>query len=141
MPTIFPRILTTTALCLSALACNSHIEAAPQLKGNTYYQRTGVSMGDLRRLPFVDGDPEAIKKAYDTITFQAVSSGETLTVTIKNTGKKECYFALYGGAYKIVPNAFLCDARKKGSRSFFTESTRNHSWRGIAFILPCEQRQ
>ena len=45
-------------------------------------------MGDLRRLPFVDGNPEAIKKAYDTITFQAVSSGETLTVTIKNTGKK-----------------------------------------------------
>ena len=82
------RILAPTAICFAAVACNSHTEAAPQLKENTYYQRTGVSMGDLRRLPFVDGDPEAIKKAYDTITFQAVSSGETLTVTIKNTGKK-----------------------------------------------------
>ena len=92
MKTIFQKILASTALCLTALTCNSHIEAAPQLKGNTYYQRTGVSMGDLRRLPFVDGDPEAIKKAYDTITFQAVSSGETLTVTIKNTGKKKSLF-------------------------------------------------
>ncbi len=112
MPSI-PRILTTTALCLAALACNSHIEAAPQLKGNTYYQRTGVSMGDLRRLPFVDGDPEAIKKAYDTITFQAVSSGETLTVTIKNTGKKNVILRSTGVRIRLCRTPFYVMQGKK----------------------------
>ena len=45
-------------------------------------------MGDFYSLPFVYDDSETITKAYDTITFQAVSSDGTLTVTIKNTGKK-----------------------------------------------------
>ena len=109
----FLRIASTTALCLAALACNSHTEAAPQLKGNTYYQRTGVSMGDLRRLPFVDGDPEAIKKAYDTITFQAVSSGETLTVTIKNTGKKNVILRSTGVRIRLRRTPFYVMQGKK----------------------------
>ena len=112
MPTI-PRILATTALCLAAVACNSHTEAAPQLKGNTYYQRTGVSMGDLRRLPFVDVDPEAIKKAYDTITFQAASSGETLAVIIKNTGKKNVILRSTGVRIRLRRTPFYVMQGKK----------------------------
>ena len=95
MKTIFQKILASTALCLTALACNSHIEAAPQLKGNTYYQRTGVSMGDLRRLPLVDGDPEAIKKAYDTIIKKYGSLDDYLKewqIKIQNSKEKNKTF-------------------------------------------------
>ncbi len=112
LPTI-PRILATTALCLAAVACNSHTEAATQLKGNTYYQRSSVSMGDLYRLPFVYDDSETIKKSYDAITFQAVYSAGTLTVTIKNTGEKDVILRSTGVHIRLHRTPFYVIQGKK----------------------------
>ena len=113
MSTTIPRILATTALCLAAVACNSHTEAATQLKGNTYYQRSSVSMGDLYRLPFVYDDSETIKKSYDAITFQAVYSAGTLTVTIKNTGEKDVILRSTGVRIRLRRTPFYVMQGKK----------------------------
>ena len=82
------KFLATPALCLAAGAYCPQVKAAPrhESSGNCYLAR--VSMDKLCWLPHVVG-AEASKKAYEAISFQAVSTGGTLSISIRNTGRKD----------------------------------------------------
>ncbi len=107
------KFLPTVALCFATVACNNHNETAPQIKGHLSYQHSGGSMGDLYSLPFVYDDSETIRKAYDTVTFQAVSSDGTLTVTIKNIGKKNVILQPTGVHIRLCRTPFYVMQGKK----------------------------
>ena len=125
----FPRILATTALCLAAGAYCPQVKAAPRHEstGNCYLAR--VSMDKLCWLPHVVG-AEASKKAYEAISFQAVSAGGTLSISIRN-----------GGAHQAVESAFLCAAGEEAGQTPLVRVPGNCSGRGIAPILSITRHQ
>ena len=136
----FPRILATTALCLAAGAYCPQVKAAPRHEGtgNCYLAR--VSMDKLCWLPHVVS-AGACKKAYEAISFQAVSAGGTLSISIRNTGKKRYHSAFNGGAHQAVESAFLCAAGEEAGQTPLVRVPGNCSGRGIAPILSITRHQ
>jgi len=82
------KVLSCVSLLLLLGCSNSHVKAEdqPQAPKNGYV--FGMSEEEVYHLPYVL-DREKTNAVYDTISIQAKSSDGVLTVTIKNTGKKD----------------------------------------------------
>lgn len=91
-----------------------------------------VSASDCYHLPFVC-DGESTKRAYETISMQAVSSGGTLTVTIKNTEKRDVVLFSSGVHIRLCRTPFYVMQGKKIVALSFPKKlalASGEEWRG-----------
>ncbi len=94
------NLLPLISLLFLLSCCNSHAAAASRFESPTNGNLTRASEETFYHLPY-DIDFETNKLAYKPISMQAFSSGETLTITVKNTGEKDVILRSAGGGGHI----------------------------------------
>lgn len=106
------------------------VASEPEFPGE--HELSGVSASACYHLPFVC-DGESTKRAYETISMQAVSSGGTLTVTIKNTEKRDVVLFSSGVHIRLCRTPFYVMQGKKIVALSFPKKlvlASGEEWRG-----------
>jgi len=98
---------------LFLLGCShSDVNDAGQAKAPMNVNLFDMSENGVYYLPFVR-DRETTKKVFDTISIQAQSSDGVLTVTVKNTGKKDIVLRDTGVHFKLSRRSFYVTREAK----------------------------
>lgn len=111
------NLLPLISLLFLLSCCNSHAAAASRFESPTNGNLSRAAEETFYHLPY-DIDFETNKLAYEPISMQAFSSGETLTITIKNTGEKDVILRSAGVHIRLHRTPFyVIQGKKKAALS------------------------